>query len=301
MATVAFVVHPDRPEAGELAARASAWLEAHGHRAVLVPDLVIAPMVDAEPPAVPLGVRSDDALAGADLAVSLGGDGTMLRTVDLASGPDVPVLGVNLGRLGYLTGVEPAGLEDGLERFLAGAYSVEERMMLEGTVEPAERADAVDPVLPRVRAATYLALNESVVEKTVPGHTIRVSASIGGRPFVTYAADGVLVATPTGSTAYNLSARGPIVSPRLRAVVVTPISPHMLFDRALVLEPDEWLRLELVGPRPGVLVVDGLSAGALEPGDAVVFRASKLVARLVTLGDRDFHSILRTRFGLTDR
>jgi NAD+ kinase len=301
MATVAFVVHPRRPEAGELAGRASAWLEAHGHRAVRIPDLVIAPMTDVEPTAVPRGVRADDALAGADLAVSLGGDGTMLRTVELASGPDVPVLGVNLGRLGYLTGVEPAGLEDALGRFLAGAYTVEERMTLEVTVEPGEGDGTSDPGLPRAIAATYLALNEAVVEKTVPGHTIRLSSSIGGRPFVTYAADGVLVATPTGSTAYNLSARGPIVSPRLRAVVVTPISPHMLFDRPLVLEPDEWLRLELVGPRPGVLVVDGLSAGALEPGDAVVCRASKLCARLVTLGDRDFHAILKSRFGLTDR
>jgi NAD+ kinase len=147
----------------------------------------------------------------------------------------------------------------------------------------------------------YLALNEVVVEKTVPGHTIRVAASIGGRPFVTYAADGLLVATPTGSTAYNLSARGPIVSPRLRAVVVTPISPHMLFDRPLVLEPDEWLRLRLADPRPAVVVVDGLSAGVIHPGDVVVCRASKVCARLVVFGDRNFHAVLKARFGLTDR
>jgi NAD+ kinase len=235
-------------------------------------------------------------LAGVDLAVSFGGDGTMLRTVDLAKSSGVPVLGVNLGRLGYLTEVEPAGLETALGRFLSGDYVVEERMTLEVSVEPGPDSGG-----DRAVGATVLALNEAVLEKTVPGHTIRVSASIAGRPFVTYAADGVLVATPTGSTAYNLSVRGPILSPRLRAIVLTPISPHMLFDRALVLEPDEWLRLEVAGPRPGVLVIDGLSAGVLQPGDAVVCRAAEARARLVSFGERDFHSVLKARFHLTDR
>ena len=94
------------------------------------------------------------------------------------------------------------------------------------------------------------ALNEATVEKTVPGHTVRVAASIDGRPFVTYAADGLLVATPTGSTAYNLSARGPLLSPRLRALILTPVSPHMLFDRPLVLDPAQRVHLEVLGPAP---------------------------------------------------
>ena len=148
---------------------------------------------------------------------------------------------------------------------------------------------------------TYVALNEVVLEKTVPGHTVRLSAAITQRPFITYAADGVLVATPTGSTAYNLSARGPIVSPQLRALVVTPISPHMLFDRPLVLDPDESVELTVAPPRPGVLVVDGLSAGVLQPGDAVECRAAKRCARLVSFGQRDFHAILKARFHLADR
>ena len=97
------------------------------------------------------------------------------------------------------------------------------------------------------------------MEKTVPGHTVRIATSIDDRPFVTYAADGLLVATPTGSTAYNLSARGPVLSPRLRAIVVTPVSPHMLFDRPLVLDPTERLRLDVLEPRSAVLVVDGVT------------------------------------------
>jgi len=193
MAKIALVVHPDRPEAKTLASRASAWLESRGHEVLLAPpDEEAAPRL----------------LHGTDLAVSLGGDGTMLRTVNLAWAEEVPVLGVNLGHLGYLTEVEPAGLEEALDRFLSGSYSVEDRMML----EVAWSGPSLDG------ESSCLALNEAVVEKTVPGHTIRLSATIARRPFVTYAADGLLVATPTGSTAYNLSVRGPILSPYLRAV-----------------------------------------------------------------------------------
>jgi NAD+ kinase len=275
VSTIAFLVHPHRPEAIELASKASEQLTSLGH-------LVLVPTDDRE------ALRSLD---GADLAVSLGGDGTMLRTVNLAWSAGVPVLGVNLGRLGYLTEIEPAGLQDALDRFLSGEYGLEERMMLDVAWKTAGGSGE----------QSCLALNEAVVEKTVPGHTIRLTTIIATRPFVTYAADGLLVATPTGSTAYNLSVRGPILSPCLRAVVVAPISPHMLFDRPLVLDPAEWLELKLAGPRPGVLVVDGRSVAILEPGDSVTCKAAERPVNLVTFGPRDFHSILRTRFHLSDR
>ncbi len=297
MATIAFVVHPERPEAAAIARQGAAWLRERGHDAVEVSDP--APPEDGPSTAnravassAPGPSPSLDATV--DLAVSLGGDGTMLRTVALACTHGTPVLGVNLGRLGYLTEVEPDGLEGALERFLSGQYTVEERVTLEVALEQAGSA-----AVPEDRR--IVVLNEAVVEKTVPGHTIRVAASIAGRPFVTYAADGLLVATPTGSTAYNLSARGPILSPGLRAVVLTPVSPHMLFDRPLVLDPEQWVRLELLGPRPAVLVLDGQSSNSLEPGDAVVCRVSPSPARLVTFGPRDFFSILRARFHLADR
>jgi len=145
------------------------------------------------------------------------------------------------------------------------------------------------------------ALNEATVEKTVPGHTVRVGLSIDDRPFVTYAADGLLVSTPTGSTAYNLSARGPVLSPTLRALVVTPVSPHMLFDRPLVLKPTERLRLDVLEPRSAVLVVDGATAATLPPGSVVHVREGDRPARLVTFGDLDFHAILRAKFHLADR
>ena len=274
MARIAFAVRPNRPEANALADRAESWLADRGHESVR------SVMTD----------RKID-LDGTDLLVSLGGDGTLLRSVDSALATSVPVLGVNLGLLGYLTEVEPAGLEDALARFLDGRYEVEERMTLSVIVTAADGT-----VL-----AEQCALNEATVEKMVPGHTVRIAASIDGTPFVTYAADGLLLATPTGSTAYNLSARGPLLSPRMRALVLTPVSPHMLFDRPLVLDPDQRVRLEVLAPRPAVLVVDGLTVATLEPGATLDCREGDRPARLVTFGSRDLHAILRAKFHLADR
>ena len=167
-----------------------------------------------------------------DLAVSLGGDGTMLRTVDLVSPAGVPVLGVNLGHLGYLTAVEPDGLRDALRRFLAGDYQVEARMTLDVSVTD-------DGGAGRHRRAARSALNDLVLQRPAGGHTVRTEVSVNGEPFLTFAADSLIVATPTGSTAYNLSARGPIVSPRARVQILTPVAPHMLFDRSLVLDAED--------------------------------------------------------------
>ena len=270
MGVVAILQHPAREEAGELAAKAAAWLDERGHE-------VRAP---------------DDIKAGAplDLAVALGGDGTMLHTVQLVCGSDTPVLGVNVGHLGYLTTVEPANLLSALERFFAGDYDVEDRMMLSVRVDRAG-----DTVI----GAT--ALNECVLEKTTSGHTVQLAIRINDRPFTTAAADGMIVATPTGSTAYNLSARGPIVSPLHRALILTPVSPHMLFDRALVLDPNETVELEVIEDRPAVLVVDGRNLGTLEPGDTVSVAVSPHDAHFVTFDGRDFHQILKAKFKLADR
>lgn len=284
MATVAVVPHHTRPEARQLAGDVIAWLEERGHE-------VRIPVADAR--AVRMQAWSfpeEEVGDGLDLAVALGGDGTMLRTVDLVCGSRTPVLGVNVGQLGYLTTVEQSGLLGALDRFFAGDYSVEERMTLHVEIQ----SPGTDPV-------TRMALNEAVLEKTLSGHTVRMAISINGGPFLTTAADGLIVSTPTGSTAYNFSARGPIVSPRLRSLIVTPVSPHTLFDRSLVLGDDEEVRLEVLDGRPAALVVDGRDMGTLAPGDAVVCRAGRYDARFVILDGRDFHQILKTKFSLADR
>ena len=186
MPAVLLVVHPQQSAAWRLATTATKWWQQHGRDVIEVRN--------GEPPTSLTG-RDD-----LELAVSLGGDGTMLRTVELVRPARVPVLGVNLGRMGYLTAVEPAGIEEAFEKVLAGDYLVEERMVLD--VQLAGRVEG-----------RFMALNDVIVEKTGPRHTIRVAVEISGRPFLSYVADGLLVSTPTGSTAYNLSARGPIVSP----------------------------------------------------------------------------------------
>lgn len=280
MAVVALVPHRRRAEALALARQAIDWLESRGHK-------VRVPEGDTGPDLAAHAWPAADLAAGLDLAVSLGGDGTMLHTVDLVGPTGVPVLGVNAGHLGYLTEVEPAGLAPALARFFAGEFEIERRMTLAVEVQGRE-------------PGTRTALNEAVLEKTISGHTVRLALSINDRHFLTCAADGLIVATPTGSTAYNLSARGPILSPRQRSMVVTPVSPHTLFDRSLVLGADETVRVEVLEGRPAALTVDGLGLGHLEPGDVVVCRAGRHDACFVAFGPRDFHQVLRAKFRLSD-
>lgn len=227
---------------------------------------------------------------GLDIAVSLGGDGTMLRTVDIVYEAGVPVLGVNVGDMGYLTEVEPGALDRALERLLGGDYEVAERMVLQ-----------VDVVSTGPANGRWWALNEAVLEKAQSGRVTRLDVRINGAFFTTYAADGVIVATPTGSTAYSFSARGPIVSPRVQCLVLTPVSPHMLFDRSLVLDGEEELSFVVVDERTVVLTLDGRELGLVETGATITCTKGPRPARIVTFGPRDFHQILKAKFGLADR
>jgi NAD+ kinase len=282
MTSVAVVAHHERSTARALAEQAAAWCTDHEVTFWM-------PVDDAD--ALDLGTcASARPIAEADLVLSLGGDGTMLRSVRLLAGAPVPVLGVNLGSLGYLTQVEPDRLTDSLDRFVvgseAGAWKLDQRMMLDVTVN--------GTVVGR-------ALNEAVVEKAESGHTVRLLARIDGEPFTYYAADGLIVATPTGSTAYSLSARGPIVSPRHRAMLLTPVSPHMLFDRTLVLDPSETIEIEVSGHRIAELVLDGQPITPLDDGDVVGCTPSASTANFVRFGDEHYHQILKAKFGLADR
>jgi NAD+ kinase len=296
MAVVGIILHHERDQAAELARDAAAWLGERGHEVRLpLRDAGIAGLATA-------GSAEADFARGLDVAVSLGGDGTMLRTVDLVASDGVPIIGVNVGQLGYLTEVEPHGLRMALKRFLAGSYEVEERMLLRVSVDAPRFEPAADvDRRSSAGARSYLALNEAVLEKTPMGHTVRLGVSIDGETFTPYAADGLIVATPTGSTAYAFSARGPIVEPTHRCLLMTPVSPHMLFDRSLVLAPAARVRIEVAGDRSATLSVDGHNLGTLARGDAIVCTASELTARFVAFGPRDFLRILKTKFGLSDR
>jgi NAD+ kinase len=287
MTEVLLVAHHDRIEAAALARSAATWLAEHGHSAWMTPE-------DAEPLEL-LDLVSERNPESAGLALSLGGDGTMLRALKMLGGAPVPVIGVNVGLLGYLTEVEPPGLVAALERWTAGSvageWRIEERMMIDATLQRTGGASE----------DTWTALNEAVVEKQEAGHTVRLLVRIDGAVFTSYAADGLIISTPTGSTAYSLSARGPVVSPKHRALLLTPVSPHMLFDRTLVLDPEESVEIEVLGHRPATLSIDGHSTVSLAEGDTVSVRASASVARFVRFGERRFHQILKTKFGLSDR
>jgi NAD+ kinase len=284
--TVGLVPHPQRRRAHELAAHAAKWL-ADRDVSVRVPESDAGPCGLAH-----LACPDDEFAQGLDIAISLGGDGTMLRTVDVVYEAGVPVLGVNVGDLGYLTELDPSeeSLDHALDRLLEGDYGVDERMVLEVVVVSNGSA-----------AGCWWALNEAVLERELNGRVVRLDVLINGESFTSYAADGVIVSTPTGSTAYSFSARGPIVSPRHRCLLLTPVSPHMLFDRSLVLDADEELRFVVIDERTAVITLDGRALGTLEEGDTMTCTAARQPARIVTFGARNFHQILKTKFRLPDR
>ena len=282
MSRIGLVLHGEDGEAQDHVGRLVQRLSAGGHTVVaVVGDLSEQICTSHDLVAVSPTEFPDDL----DLAISLGGDGTMLRTVGLLEGANVNILGGNFGDLGYLTVAEPEQLHEAIERSLVGDHDTEERMLVAGTLGD----------------ETVHALNDLVVERA-PGETsVRLGVAIDGKPFTSYPADGLIVATPTGSTAYALSARGPIVAPTHSCLQLTPVSPHMLFDRTLILAPDTVVELTLEGHRNAVVSVDGRTMLTMAPGDTFRCTRSKRVARLITFDDRDFLAVLKSKLGLADR
>ena len=238
-----------------------------------------------------------------DVLLTLGGDGTLLRGAREAGPRGVPVLGCNLGRLGFLTSSSPEGLERALGRLVEGEYRVEERLTLRVEVDttdgdrsapdgapepPADGADALE--------GGFYALNDAVVHKSGFARLITLRVRIDGEEVGQYSADGIVLATATGSTAYSLSAGGPVLVPELDALVATPISPHTLAVRPLVVPADAVIEVE-VRPRSEhpVLTVDGQAGVELEPGDRIRASRSPHPVRLVQFPGQSFFSVLRRK------
>lgn len=278
MARIGVVLHGADADALTHAQTLSTTLTSQGHEVVSVVDDAqrVDSLTQVEPDQFPVGL---------DLAISLGGDGTMLRTVALLAGEPVKILGVNFGDLGYLTVVEPNELELAVQRSLDGDHDIEERMLVSG----------------EVGGQTFHALNDIVVERAPGETTVKIGVSINGKPFTSYPADGLIVSTPTGSTAYALSARGPIVFPTHYALQITPVSPHMLFDRSMVLRPDSVIELTIEDHRSGVVSVDGNTMASMAPGDTIVCRQSPRTAQLVIFDTRDNLAVLKSKLGIADR
>ena len=231
-----------------------------------------------------------DGLPAADLVVVLGGDGSMLRTARWLGREQVPVLGVNLGTLGFLADFSRDEVAAALDELAAGRFRFVDHLMFECEVH---RGGSI--------VHRQLGLNETSILAGPPFTMIEVRLLVDGVLATTYRADGLIVSTPTGSTAYSLSARGPVVSPRHRALLLTPVAPHMLFDRSLVLDPSETVELEVLGHRDAHLVIDGQPVCVLGLGARVCCRPSSRTARFVRFGERRYHQILKAKFGLMDR
>ena len=233
-----------------------------------------------------------DAAAGCEVVVVFGGDGTLLRAAELVRATSTPVLGVNLGHVGFLAEAERDALEATVDKVVARAYDVEERMTLDVTV----RAGG------RVVGAGW-ALNEASVEKASRERMLELVAEVDGRPLSRWGCDGVVMATPTGSTAYAFSAGGPVVWPAVAALLLVPISPHALFSRPLVVSPDSVLAVEVltVGRGSGVLWCDGRRTMDLPPGARIEARRGSRPVLLARLHSAPFTDRLVAKFDLPVR
>jgi len=229
--------------------------------------------------------------ADLDFLLTLGGDGTLLRGARLAGPRDVPVVGCNLGKLGFLTSVPLGQLEDLLHRLKDGRYEEERRLALSVGLHPAEEGDAAaEP------SETFYALNDAVVHKGGFARLISMRVWVNEEEIGQYSADGIVLATATGSTAYSLSAGGPILFPSLDALVATPICPHTMAIRPVVVPADATISVEILSRMDGILVtVDGQSGGRLGGGGKVTVRRSPHPVRLIRMPDQNFFSVLRQK------
>jgi NAD+ kinase len=278
MHVVGLMLHPER-DCGGAVASVLDWADQRGIEVLGIDSELSRLACSANP------VSPEELKQRADLLVSMGGDGTMLRAMRLADRQRFPVLGVNLGKLGFLAEVDVPDLPAALSAIDDHSYTTEPRLAL----------DAV------IGDRTITAFNDVVCVR-FPGHkTAAVSVRAAGHPFVSYAADAIVVATPTGSTAYSFSAGGPIVSPALECLVVTPVAPHSAYNRGLVISTGDQLALEILrGSGRLAVEADGISATDVGPGDRIELTPRPGAARVVRLGHTTFYQRAQRKLRLTD-
>ena len=271
--TVGIVVKPNHKEALALASELSEWLAAKGI------ERIGDPVSDVE------RRNGHERLINADLIVVLGGDGTMISTARMIGRSDVLVLGINYGGLGYLTDFRIEEMFPALEAIIADEYEIDRRVMLE-----AEHWRAAE------RLATGRVLNDVVINKAALARIIEIEVKLDGLFVNSFRADGLIVSTPTGSTAYNLSAGGPIIYPSMNAVVLTPICPFTLTNRPIVVPDDALIELTLERENEGVVLsLDGQTGYPMHAGDRVTIRKSNTTFNLVQPANRNYFDVLRDK------
>lgn len=316
---IGLVIHGGKPAAARVADRVREWAHAHD---VTTADVDVWTDLGVD------GCRRtayDEAQAAGnpDLIVTIGGDGTFLRGARVAATTGSLVLGVDLGRVGFLTEVIASEIETALDAVNDGPAEIEERLTLTlRASRPLEMPQDIQALLNYGRGPTLapppirplrqddenwgvcldvVALNDVVFEKLARDRQASVGVYVGRRLLASYSADALIVGTPTGSTAYSFAAGGPVLSPRLDALIFTPVAPHMVFDRSLVLAADEVVTVRVLEHSGQVAVsIDGQLRGVLDPGDWIGVYVGTRRARLVRLGPADFVGRLRQRFGLAD-
>jgi len=276
--TVGICIKPDQGALADLVRALEHWLVQRGLQVLMDPHAASLVAADEVP-------RSDLA-AKADFLIVLGGDGTLLAVARAVGERSVPILGVNLGTLGFLAEIAREEMYEALDAVLAGRYRVEPRMRLEVSVQRAGRC-----------CGRYLALNDAVIARNALSRMVDLETWADGVEVTTYHADGLIAATPTGSTAYSLSAGGPLLLPQAEAVVLTPISPHTLTQRPLVLPGGCDVEILVQDARGGEvrLTVDGQVGCALEEGDRVRVRRAEHPVHLLVPPDRNRFEVMRTK------
>jgi len=228
---------------------------------------------------------SEDLLAECDVILVIGGDGSIIHMAKSALQYKKPTLGINAGRLGFLAGVEADELNL-LENLMNGSYTTEERMLLEVTL------------IDNGKQQSFLALNDLVIQKGLLTSMVELEVSCEGRRVIDYRSDGLIFSTPTGSTAYTLSAGGPIIDPSMDAIAMTPLSPHSLFDRTILFGAEKELLVESAADFSGesVMIVDGEEAIALTQNMRIVIHRAKQKAILLNINGKPFHEVLNEKF-----
>lgn len=225
-------------------------------------------------------------IKSADLVIAIGGDGTMLYAARLARETNTPILGVNRGRLGFLADVTPDEMISSVEKVLSGSYSADSRLLLEARLYRHSGTEKV-----------AYALNDVVLQRRETGRMVDFETRVDGRYVNTHSGDGVIVATPTGSTAYSLSCGGPIIEPQLDAIVVVPVCPHTLTDRPIVISANQSVEISLLqrDDTKAEITVDGFSMGSINPNDKLRISAANNRVTLVHPPGYDFYGILRSK------
>jgi NAD+ kinase len=276
---VGFVLRPNSPDIRFLYEKIRAKFEDRGVEVLL--GHISAKMVALE------GTFFDDMCREVDLLVSLGGDGTLLSLVRRSYGHDKPVLGINAGNLGFLADIPIDYVDDMIDKLLIGDYRIDERMMIEGYIESGDERKE------------FYAFNDVVISRPAVSHMIELNASIDNDWFNTYRGDGLIISTPTGSTAYNLSLGGPIVYPLSKVFIMTPIAPHSLTQRPLVV-PSSQFTINLSSPHDLIVIIDGQDNYPLKPNYRLFIKGAKMSAKLLHQKGHNYFTVLKEKLSWGD-